>query len=168
MSGFVRALPVILRAEGGYVNDPDDRGGATNMGITQKTYDAWRVTQHERTRHVKRIADDEVEAIYHTRYWVDAKCDALPWPVSLVHFDAAVNHGVRRAVKMLQQSVGAVVDGIHGPRTQAAIDAQDPTTTVGKMLWQRVDFYYRISRGNQLKFLRGWLRRLLHLRRAMQ
>ena len=167
MSGFVQALPVILKAEGGYVDDPDDRGGATNKGVTQKTYDAWRIIQHEPTRTVRLISDVEVETIYHERYWVASKCDALPWPISLCQFDAAVNHGVRRAVKMLQAAVGATADGVHGPLTQAAVDDMEPGVVVNAMLWVRMDFYYRISRGTQIKFLRGWLRRVLHLRKVV-
>lgn len=167
MSGFREALPFVLRMEGGYVHDPDDRGGATNKGVTQGTYDAWLESVGQPSRSVRELTDDEVEAIYHGRYWVEAKCDALPWPVSAAHFDAAVNHGVGRAKRMLQEALGVTADGIVGPVTLAAAAAADPAELMNGMLWIRVDFYYRISRGNQLKFLRGWLRRLLHLRRGV-
>ena len=62
MSGFAQALPVILKHEGGYVTDPVDRGGATNFGVTQATYDAWRASVREKVRPVKEITTDEVEA----------------------------------------------------------------------------------------------------------
>ena len=39
---FIDALPFVLQWEGGYVNHPNDPGGATNKGVTQKVYDAWR------------------------------------------------------------------------------------------------------------------------------
>ncbi len=166
MSGFAQALPVILRFEGGYVNDPVDRGGATNKGVTQATFDRWLTSSGEATRPVKEITDDEVEAIYHRDYWLAAKCDALPWPVSLAHFDAAVNHGVGRACRLLQEALDVPADGIVGPKTLAAAAAADPRSLVNRLLWVRLGFYHTISEGNQVKFLRGWLRRVLHLEEA--
>lgn len=167
MSGFTTALPFVLRMEGGYVNDPVDRGGATNKGITQATYSSWLSTQGRPSRPVREITDEEVEQIYHLCYWLPAKCDALPWPASAAVFDAAVNHGVSRATRMLQEALLVKVDGIIGPATLAAAEGADPHQLVGELLWVRVDFYYRISRGDQVKFLRGWLRRLLHLRKEV-
>lgn len=166
MSGFAQALPVILKHEGGYVTDPVDRGGATNFGVTQATYDAWRASVREKVRPVKEITTDEVEAIYHARYWLEAKCDALPWPASLAHFDAAVNHGVGRAAHLLQEALGVPVDGKIGPQTLAAAAKLAPAELVTRMLWERVEFYQLISKGEQVKFLRGWLARVLELRKA--
>jgi lysozyme family protein len=165
VSGFAEALPFVLRMEGGYADDPVDRGGATNRGVTQATYDAYRASQGLPPRPVREITDEEVEHVYHERYWTAAKCDALPWPASAVVFDSAVNHGVGRAARMLQEALGVKVDGIIGPVTLAAAGTADPHQLVNEMLWVRVDFYYRISNGDQVKFLRGWLRRLLHLRK---
>ncbi len=164
MSGFARALPFVLRMEGGFVNDPHDPGGATNRGVTQSTYDAWRRSKGEPVRPVKEITSDEVEAIYHERYWLAAKCDALPWPVSLAVFDAAVNHGVGRAVRLLQDAAGVPVDGMIGPKTLGAIAALPPRELLERMFWGRVEFYVTISEGPKAKFLRGWVRRVLHLR----
>lgn len=169
MSGFNQALPFVLRMEGGYVDDPDDRGGATNYGVTQATYDAWNDSRGHPRRPVKQITKTEVDAIYHSRYWVDGKCDALPWPLSAAHFDACVNHGIGNAAKMLQQAVGATVDGEIGPKTLAAAARAwtKSDDVLEDLLWTRLDFYYRISKGTQVKFLRGWLRRVIHLRETL-
>ena len=164
MSGFTRALPVILRAEGGYVDDPDDRGGATNFGVTQKVYDAYRVEHRLGKVSVRDITTEEVEAVYHVRYWLKGKCDALPWPASLAQFDATVNHGPRNAAKLLQRAVGATPDGKIGAKTLAAVAASSGLANT--LLWGRVRFYLKIVkvRPSQIKFLRGWLLRVLHLR----
>ena len=165
MSGFTQALPIILRSEGGYVDDPVDRGGATNFGITQKTYDAWRVKHGHGKVAVREITTDEVEAIYHSRYWNAAKCDALPWPASLCHFDASVNHGPRRAAKLLQRVLGVTPDGKIGPQTLGAVSRIPGYKLTTGLLFGRIAFYVKIvgSRPSQIKFLRGWIRRVLHL-----
>jgi len=162
MSGFLQALPVILEYEGGYSNHPSDPGGATNFGITQATYDSWLGFHKD----VREITTAEVEAIYHRNYWVAGKCDALPWPASLAHFDAAVNHGVTQAARVLQKAVSVAVDGQIGPITLAAIDHMDVKQLVNGMLWKRLDLYYRIVQGRPASnvFLLGWVRRLLKLK----
>lgn len=162
MSGFTQALPIVLAREGGYANDPDDRGGVTNFGVTQRTYDEWRRSQGAEPRAVTLIESDELEAIYY-EYWVGAKCDALPWPANAAQFDAAVNHGPQQAARLLQRAVDTTVDGIIGPKTLAAATAMGDEL-VNEMLWVRVGFYRQIAKGSQLKFLRGWLARLLELR----
>ncbi len=58
---FEESLPFIMRWEGGYVDHPDDPGGRTNKGVTQKTYDAWRARQGMAARHVRSIEDEEEE-----------------------------------------------------------------------------------------------------------
>ena len=165
MPGFAQALPVILRSEGGYVDDPVDRGGATNFGITQKTYDAWRVKNRLDKVGVRDITTDEVEAIYHSQYWSAAKCDALPWPASLCHFDASVNHGPRNAAKLLQRVVGVTPDGKIGPQTLGAVSRTPGYKLTTVLLFGRIAFYVKIvgARPSQIKFLRGWIRRVLHL-----
>jgi len=165
VSGFVQALPVILRFEGGFVDDPIDRGGATNKGITQRTFDAWRVKNRLGKVSVRDITTEEVKDIYYRAYWLAGKCDALPWPASLAHFDASVNHGLRNAAKLLQRAVGATPDGRIGPQTLASVNATPTYKLVDKLLWGRVRFYLKIvkRRPEQIKFLRGWLTRVLHL-----
>ena len=129
MSNFLRALPIILQSEGGYVNHPADPGGATNQGVTQRVYDAWRSNGGQQKRSVREITPEEVEAIYREQYWDQAKCDKMPWPLSLMHFDAAVNHGVTRANKLLQKALGVTADGVIGNVTLAAIRQNPPKAT---------------------------------------
>ena len=62
---FKKALKFVLKWEGGYVNDPDDKGGATNKGITQCTYNGWLKTKGLKPKDVKNITDVEVAQIYY-------------------------------------------------------------------------------------------------------
>lgn len=167
---FARALPILLRSEGGYVNDPDDAGGATNYGITEKTYHAW-LRRHERPlRGVQEITAEEVHAIYWRSYWTPAQCDRLPWPLSLIHFDAAVNCGVGAAAKQLQRALGVQDDGLIGPLTLSRAASAGPRECY-RYLLERTFFYRGLARQNptQQKFLAGgWLARLESLYREIR
>ena len=77
---FVDALPFILQWEGGYVNHPADPGGATNKGVTQKVYDAWRGAKGLAARDVRQLEEAELQAIYEGGYWVPPKCPS-PCPM---------------------------------------------------------------------------------------
>ncbi len=136
-------------------------------GVTQKVYDAWRTKAGKRHQPVKVISDDEVEAIYHRDYWVAGKCDALPWPASMAHFDACVNHGIRNASKLLQRAADVQDDGKIGPITLKAVGAMDPATLVNGMLWKRLAFYEAIvlHRPKSKVFLLAWLSRVNDLHR---
>ena len=114
---FTAALPFVLRWEGGFVDDPDDHGGRTNKGVTQKVFSAWRANQGMAQQDVKQISDQEVASIYFNNYWLTAKCDALRSKLDLAAFDTAVNMGPNRAIKILQQAVGSEPDGKFGPNT---------------------------------------------------
>lgn len=165
MSGFPEALAFVLEREGGYVDHPNDRGGPTNKGITTAVYDAHRRARGQPTRSVRDITDAEVAEIYMARYWVPAKCGALPWPAALAHFDCAVNSGVRQAAILLQRAVGVTEDGLIGPATLAAVQRAGRARLLAKLWVGRLDFYQRIVAGNpsQRVFLRGWENRISEL-----
>lgn len=166
MSGFYKALPFVLDAEGGLADDPDDRGGLTNYGVTQRTYDDWRRSVGQPPRSVVEIELGEAHAIYHQNYWLAGKCDALPWPVSRAHFDACVNHGPKTAIMILQRALDVDDDGDFGPKTMHAADLADVYDLMDRLLWERLAVYADIAKvGNQRKFLRGWLLRVIRLRR---
>lgn len=166
MKDFEEALGIILHVEGGYVNDPDDRGGATNMGVTQATYDAYRQSKGYLKNDVRDITSEEVATIYKERYWDAVGADTLPWPVSLVLFDMAVNHGPTSAKKLMQNVLQVTPDGIVGSVTRGAALASQPDSLANEMLWSRIEKYRRLAQGNQQKFLPGWLWRVRHLRQS--
>lgn len=156
-TSFARALAATLRFEGGYVNHPADPGGATNMGITLRVLADWRgakVTPAD----VRAMPRSEAAAIYRRLYWEMVACDHLPAGVDLAVFDYAVNAGVGRASRALQQVVGATVDGIVGRDTVAATRALSPAKVITALCAERRGFLRRLRIFTV--FGRGWLRRV--------
>ena len=111
---YAKALQFVLRWEGGYSNHANDRGGETNFGITHATYDNYRLSKKLAKRSVRLISMDEVKDIYKNKYWIPAGCNLLKPKLATVHFDWAVNHGVKGAIKTLQRLVRVQEDGIIG------------------------------------------------------
>lgn len=97
-------LPFTLRWEGGYVNDPQDPGGATNKGVTQRVYNNYRMSNKLPVQPVKFISDAEVRDIYKNLYYDLCGCGDLPKGLEAVVFDTAVNMGVGAAKEMLKMS----------------------------------------------------------------
>lgn len=158
---FDPALRFTLLHEGGYANDPDDRGGATNRGVTQRVYDSYRGDLGLLTQDVRKITDTEVTSIYRRRYWDACRCDELPFPVAAAVFDTAVNAGADDAIPFLQRALWVADDGRIGPETIAAARQRDPRLVAWAILTQRRQHHIARSRAaGQAKFLRGWLRRV--------
>jgi lysozyme family protein len=158
---FLRALAKTLEHEGGYSNHPLDRGGATNQGITQKTYDAYRRGKGLEPRSVLLIEDHEVSDIYYTHYWQPAGCESLEPKLAAAVFDMAVHSGPWNAKLALQRAVRVRADGVIGPVT---VEATRKTPAVRlKFLKQRGAFIQEIVmlRPSQVAFLEGWINRLL-------
>ena len=170
---FQRALAFVLKAEGGYTNHPADRGGPTNKGILQREYDQYRRDNGLPAADVRDILNAEVEDIYLHDYWLAGRCDRMPWPVSLAHFDACVNMGVTQAAKFLQRTVGTRDDGVTGPMTLSALNAATqkllPRALANCLLAQREPFYHglAVKDESQSHFLSGWLSRLEKLRKTV-
>lgn len=164
---FNDALNFVLAEEGGYNNDPDDRGGPTYKGITQANFDKFMERRELSKRDVRTIRDDEIYEFYREGYWLEAKCFLLPKALSIIQFDSAVNHSPGQAVEFLQESIKVVKDGIVGPNTRAAItDRSWKKGVICKYLALRKSFYYRIVEDDktQKKWMGGWMNRLDHLR----
>ncbi|HPG89630.1 MAG TPA: TIGR02594 family protein [Hyphomicrobium sp.] len=161
---FERALQHVLAMEGGFTDDPDDPGGPTNKGITLATFAKWRgVTVDATSRKdviaaLKQIDDTTVRAIYQARYWHPASCDELPDAIAVMHFDAAVNHGVGAAIRFLQAAARVTVDGEIGPQTQRAIRTRPAHDIVARYANLRRERYRALPHFS--RFGRGWLRRV--------
>ena len=162
-SKFDRALPRVLVHEGGYVNHPDDPGGATNKGVTQGTYNSWLKSQGKSQKSVRDITDKEVAAIYKNSYWDAVKADQLPAGVAYCVFDAAINSGPGRAVRWLQKVVGAKADGVVGPQTLGLTSDKDPTDIINEYCDRRLAFMKRLRHWNTFKT--GWTRRVSEVRK---
>lgn len=166
MSRFDICLKFVLGVEGGYSNDPSDRGGATKCGITQAVYDDYRTRAGRCRQPVVGIDGTEIADIYRLQYWKAVHGDQLPRPLDLVVFDAAVNHGPRQAILFLQRAIGADDDGIFGPATLRAVQeevaANQILSVACALVEMRRGFYDRLVERNpsQKKFLKGWNNRL--------
>lgn len=164
MHDLDEALEYLLEEEGGWSNHPADRGGATMYGVIQATYDAWRKKKKQPIQSVRKITKQEARDIYEEEYWRAASCHKLPWPISYITFDGAVNSGPSRSLKWTQAGLGVKPDGVVGPQTVSAaqkiIDEGDGSALL-KLLDQRVTFLARLVQKtpSQAAFLLGWWRR---------
>lgn len=155
---YPKALAEVLKHEGGYVNHPADPGGATNKGITQATYDGYRRSKGFITKKtVKLISDEEVGAIYKSRYWDAVRGDELPAGLDYAVFDYAVNSGPQKAIKSLQKALGLTADGKLGPATLAA-SKLSPEVTIKKLCASRLAFLKGLK--TWPTFGKGWERRV--------
>jgi lysozyme family protein len=159
---FDTLIAGVLKREGGYVNHPADRGAATNMGITQRTYTTWRNEVGIGYLDVRELTRAEAAAIYREHYWHPARCEELPEAVQDIHFDAAVNHGVRRAALLLQEAAQVEQDGHIGKITIGACHAMAPAFLRARYIAARYRFYGQIVNRDrsQLVFVVGWLNRM--------
>ena len=157
---FMECLERVLKHEGGYVNDKFDRGGRTNLGVTQAVWEEW-VGHPVSEADMKALTPEKVAPMYKMKYWNPSYCEKLPKGLDYVVFDFAVNAGTGRSVKTLQSAIGVVADGVIGPRTMAAINGSNPKDLVHKFSDARTDFYQGIvaRRPDQARFIRGWLNR---------
>ncbi len=160
---FTRCVDMIFKHEGGFVEDPADPGGATNMGITQGTLAAWRGGPVSR-EDVQNLTREEAREIYRTQYWNALSCDALPTGIDLVVFDFGVNAGVSRSAKLLQRLVHVEPDGEVGPITVGAARAIDATHVINGFSDARMDHYRALSTWD--RFRNGWTRRVADTREA--
>lgn len=164
---FMECLQRVLKHEGGYVNDPLDSGGRTNLGVTQRVWEEF-VGHPVSEADMRALTPEKVSPMYKVKYWDRSYCDKLPKGVDYVVFDFAVNAGTGRSVKTLQTAMGVVADGIIGNQTMGVINSANPKDVVNKFSDARADFYQGIvaRRPDQARFIRGWLNRVENARKS--
>jgi len=158
----------IVRREGGYVNDPDDPGGATNFGVTIHTMQRLGVDLTGDGKvdiaDVKTLSREQAVAIYVRHYFEAPRIDLLPAPLQASVFDMQVNAG-GNAVRILQRLMavfGSALkdDGVIGPQTAKAVEAAmtaAPGHLVDAYGIERRNYYYRL--GDQRPASRKYARR---------
>ena len=170
MSDFNDAIPTILRHEGGFENDVNDPGGATNFGVSLRWLKAKglleELEEQDKTQDevlvVRSLTKEQASGFYKAYWWDFYKYQNLfAQPVAAKVFDTAVNIGASRAHKFLQGIVGVVQDGVLGPKSFSEANAMSPSVLVVR--YQSVQAqYYRdlVVRNPKLEeFLAGWLNR---------
>ncbi|MEM8974630.1 MAG: glycosyl hydrolase 108 family protein [Pseudomonadota bacterium] len=153
----------ILKHEGGFVDHPDDPGGATNKGITIGTLKRLRIDVDgdgdSDIHDLKNLSDADVHRVYKLFYWDAVQADLLPAGVNYTVADFAVNSGPARAAKVLQSIVGTESDGVIGPKTIAAVaEYGRPTKLIREINDRRLAFLKRLRHWKT--FRKGWSRRV--------
>jgi len=164
---FAECLAFTLAQEGGYVDDPDDPGGATNMGITLATLQEWDRDPALGPANVEAMTRQTAAAIYRALYWNALRGDSLPAGVDLSTFDFGVNAGTCRSAKLLQEALGFTgdeVDGCVGPITLRAALKAGPAQVINDLSARQADFYRGLSEFDL--FGQGWLDRTERRRQA--
>lgn len=176
--------PYIRKWEGGFVNDPADRGGATNMGVTIGTFEVYchkKGYPRPTVERLKKLTPSEWTDILKTMYWDRWQADKIKsQKVANILVDWVWGSGVY-GIKIPQRILGVAVDGIVGEKTLQALNAQDPDKLFQTIYEARRKFLLDITessikryeakigrkateaellRHTNKRFLRGWYNRL--------
>ncbi|HXG76461.1 MAG TPA: glycosyl hydrolase 108 family protein [Gaiellaceae bacterium] len=152
---WARAVAFVLEEEGEHADDPHDPGGDTWYGISRAAYPAlepWPPTK------------ETAIALYRRDYWEATRVAQLPPPLALAVFDAAVNMGRVRAVRLLQETLGVTIDGVIGPVTAAAAHAVEARRVLADYLTRRVLVYVALP--GFPRYGRGWIGRCFRAQQA--
>lgn len=172
---FHKISKIILQHEGGYVNDPNDSGGATNKGIAWNTW--LKFAQQDlgvtpTLEHLKSITDEQAEIIYRNRYWEpQGFCQIRDDRIGLMVYDWTITSGgaAKQIQKLLLNSYHQplAVDGAMGPQTIQALNAvADQNALLTDITRIRKNYYTALafnadgSQSKNYKFLNGWLNRV--------
>lgn len=161
MASFDKAIPTILRHEGGYVHDPKDPGGETNFGISKRQYPDLNILH---------MSMGEAVEIYHADYWLSIYDAIGNQDVATKVFDLAVNMGPKAAHRLLQKALRKFklihrldikIDGIFGPRTLQALNGVVPWRLLTELRIQAAVYYVSLiaRRPELIRFVYNWMRR---------
>lgn len=157
ISNWKRSFDLLLQSEGGYADHPSDPGGRTNLGVTQVAWESY-VGRSSNEKEMRALTREMVEPLYKRKYWDACRCDELPTGIDYLIFDFAVNAGVGRSVKTLQQSLGVIVDGAIGTITLRVANTENPIEIINKFSSAKEVFYRSLP--TFAVFGGGWLNRV--------
>jgi lysozyme family protein len=154
MTRAEKFIPKILFNEGNskVTDDPNDSGGLTKYGISQKSYP---------DLDIRNLTEENAISIYKKEYFDPCKIDQISnESLALQVFDFAVNAGNHRAIVILQSTVGVIADGVIGMQTLNKVNSGDYLNLYKQA---RINFYKSIGVGKNAKFLNGWINRVNNL-----
>ena len=156
---FQTSLDKLLVHEGGFVNNPADPGGMTNLGVTKQTWEEW-VSHPVVEKEMRNLTPLMVAPLYKRKYWDACRADELISGFDYCLFDTAVNSGVGRAIKLMQSVVGADVDGGFGSITMALVKKaeENPAKLIEDYCAKRLEFIQSLKAFPT--FGKGWTRRI--------
>ncbi|WP_273792501.1 glycoside hydrolase family 108 protein [Brucella anthropi] len=160
-TNFQKLMPYIFSEEGGYVDNPADPGGATNMGVTIATLSAWE-GHRASPEDIKEMTQATATEIYQAQFWNKIDGDNLPSGLDYAVFDFSVNSGPARAARMLQSVLGLPEDGIIGAQTVAATKTRPLDEVINALCDARTSWLRGLSTAST--FGRGWLARVERVR----
>lgn len=164
MADFKKAIAVILKHEGGFVNDADDPGGATNMGITFSVFSKYAgvLGLDKSVYALRNITVEQAEEIYRLEFWNKMQGDLIKdQQLATLILDGYVNMGAN-GIKIVQREAGVDADGIVGPNTLGGINAAAAVILFEGIKDARIMFYENLAERKPVlkKFLKGWLNRV--------
>lgn len=167
MSRFNFVLPPVLVHEGGKADNPNDPGGRTNQGVTQRTFTAWLASKGRPSRDVFGMTTAERDTIYRELYWNVIQGDRLGAGLDYTIMDGAVNSGPKQAVKWLQRALGRYytgsIDGVIGNLTISAVQSYpNPEALINAVMDRRLAFLQALKTWKH--FSKGWTRRVSEVR----
>lgn len=166
MANFNLYFKQLLNYEGGYTDNPSDKGGPTKYGIT--IYD-WMKKGYDKNddgkidkEDVKLISEEDAFKIAKSKYWDVIKGDSInSQSIAELIFDWGYMSGPSVPIKKVQRVLGLTVDGVIGPKTMATINIHPPESLFNLIKMSREKFFRDIVDGNpsQKVFLKGWIAR---------
>lgn len=156
MKSFNDYLQVILKHEGGYVDNPSDPGGETKYGISKRSYPGL---------DIKNLTIEDASSIYYNDYWLKLNIDGINnEDLKLQLFDMVVNAGIKTSIKLLQHILGVIEDGVVGPVTidKICLYHLNRGDIVEDYKTARINYYNKLVEKNpKLKvFIKGWINRV--------
>ena len=148
------AFNLLIEFEGGFVDNPNDKGGATKYGISKEQYP---------DLDIENLTLDKAKEIYRRDYWDRYKCRFLPDSLSIALFDSVVNSNAKRMTKFLQQALGVTADGVIGNQTIGAANRLPEKKVLNDFLDLRLE--YLMSLKDWKYFGNGWGARVSKLRK---
>lgn len=159
-ASFDKALELILKQEGGYVNNKNDAGGETMCGISTRLLASQDIVK---TKDVKDLTADQISTLYQDIFWSPNKLSSIvSQRVADMIFGLCVNMGSGRAIKLLQKAVGEFITGEMTAELIDKINNLDESTLIGSYKDAAASFYKAlVSKNSKYNvFVRGWLNRI--------